>query len=205
MLEAAIVTSKLNRKLTKQDCVVADASCCSRFVLWEDDVGKLQVEKCYKIENVAVRSFMSVKYLSLSERAVIEEISDIGEVASVSNDDQLFRPGKVIEGEIVGAKGDEYRSCISCKGRVRICTDLVGECTRCAMKIKLLKCAVKETAQVSIQTETGERRTVMFFSEQLQALIANATGSTTLDKLLSIDRIRATVDRNDVVISAIVL
>ena len=131
----------------------------------------------------------------------------MGEVASDSNDHERLRPaGRVVEGEVIGVEGeDEYRSCISCKGRVRICTDFVGKCIQCAMKMKLVKCAVKKTAKVTIDAEAGERLSVMLFNDQLQPLIVNATGSTISDKLLSIDCIRATIDRNDVAMSAIVL
>ena len=43
-----------NRKgvtLQKQDCVIADVSGSKRLVLWENDVSKLAVDKCYDLRN----------------------------------------------------------------------------------------------------------------------------------------------------------
>ena len=203
VMEPTSVTSKSSMKLTKQDCLIADASYSSRIVLWEADIGKLQSDTSYKIENVTIRSYNDVKYLSLSEHAVITEISDIGEIADVDRDGQILGAAKVVEGEIIAVlNADEYRSCISCKGRVIDLTDFVGECTKCGIKMKLSKCPLKKTAKVLVQSDTGSECRIMLFSEQLESLIANTVGSTVSDKLLSIDRIKVTINSNEVAISA---
>ena len=47
-----------NRKgvtLKKQDCVIADVSGSIRLVLWENDISKLAVDKCYDLKNICRR------------------------------------------------------------------------------------------------------------------------------------------------------
>ena len=49
-----------NRKgvtLKKQDCVIADVSGSIRLVLWENDVSKLAVDKCYDLRNISVGEY----------------------------------------------------------------------------------------------------------------------------------------------------
>lgn len=50
------VTNKDGKVLKKQDCVIGDASGCGRVVVWEDDVGKMEEDKSYKLVDVSVRS-----------------------------------------------------------------------------------------------------------------------------------------------------
>ena len=56
------------------------------IVLWENDIGKLDKGRCYKLTNMLVREYAHVKYLSMSESAVVNKIEDIGEVISEDED-----------------------------------------------------------------------------------------------------------------------
>ena len=95
-------------KLMKQDCLIADASNSSRLVLWEDDIGKLQSDTSYMIENITICSYNDVKYLSLSEHTAITDISNIGKISDVDRNDQLLGTAKVVKGEIIAVlKADE--------------------------------------------------------------------------------------------------
>ena len=56
----------------------------------------------------------------------------VGEVVEVIDD------GKGVKGEIVGVVGcDSYSSCKSCKAMVVEVSDVVWECSKCGMKVKM--------------------------------------------------------------------
>ena len=64
-----------------QNVMVADGTAQCRVVLWETEVGKLELDKSYRLENVAVRVFNDVKHLSFTEGTVVALIEDITEIA----------------------------------------------------------------------------------------------------------------------------
>ena len=67
---------------TKQDVIIADATCAAWITLWEDDVGSLADQKTYEFTDVVVRSYQGTKYLSKpKEGATVTEIADMSEVA----------------------------------------------------------------------------------------------------------------------------
>ena len=80
------VQSKRQEKpLTKQDCkdcIVGDSSGRCRVVLWENDIGKIDKGCGYKLTNMLLREYAHVKYLSMSESAVVNQVEDIGDVIS---------------------------------------------------------------------------------------------------------------------------
>ena len=140
-IESAVKLSSKNHLdgLTKQECRIADTcgSCC--LVLWEDKIDSLTVNKTYKFENVTVRSYNNNKYVS-SQASSVKEVEDIGEVIVPSDSDyeQTSVSQKVIEGEVTGVSSvDSYSSCFSCMGKVKELNQMVGECTKCTMKVKL--------------------------------------------------------------------
>ena len=79
--------NKVGTQLNKQDCIVGDSSGCGRLVLWEEDVGKLDEDKCYKLIGAKVRTYKGVNYLSLGQESQIECIDDIGVTAEIDSDD----------------------------------------------------------------------------------------------------------------------
>lgn len=57
--------------MTKQDCVVGDASGASRLVLREDRIRGLQQDSSYKFTDLLVCSYNNTKYVSVGEQTVI--------------------------------------------------------------------------------------------------------------------------------------
>ena len=50
-------------------------------------------------------------------------------------------------GEIVAVVNvDEYFGCIVCKAKVQQQNSIIGECSKCRMKVKMTKCALKQVA-----------------------------------------------------------
>ncbi len=67
--------------LWKQEVIVADGSASTKITLWQSDIGKLEPNKSYLINNVSVTSYKGIKSLSASYNC-----SDIGDVTEPIED-----------------------------------------------------------------------------------------------------------------------
>ena len=67
-----MIQTRDGKVLNKQDCTLSDSS---KTVLWGDDVEKLKQGLSYELENVTIKVYDGVKYLSLSRRTVKSMIS----------------------------------------------------------------------------------------------------------------------------------
>lgn len=90
-VEVAVnINTNDGRMVRKQECVCADSSGSSRLVLWEIDIGKVEVGHCYELQDVTIRSFEEQKYLSTSSKCVIQDCDDIGEVSEDIEESHVF-------------------------------------------------------------------------------------------------------------------
>ena len=74
------VKNKYGKEFMMQNVMVADGTAQSRVVLWENEIGKLDLNKSYQLENVAVRVFNDTKHLSFSEGTTITLVENIVEI-----------------------------------------------------------------------------------------------------------------------------
>jgi len=57
-----------------------------------------------------------------------------------------------VAGEIVAVLCvDEYPNCVSCKGKINAVSDVMGECTKCKAKVKLLGCGTSIRAKFMVE------------------------------------------------------
>ena len=136
-------------------------------VLWQDDTGKLDIDKCYKLEDVVVGMYQYVKYLSVSHGALISPIDDIGETAT-SGDLIPNAENLVLEGEIAAVVScDEYRGCLSCKTKVTVISPFIAECFKCGTKMKLDRCKLYTVATVLFCTlaDDTQYKVTLFHNE----------------------------------------
>ena len=137
--------------LDKQDVAIADATAAWRCVVWEKDMNKLKEDYSYRLINVTIRTFNGSKYLSLSEKSYIEEITDIGDVV---DEGATMGEGSikiVKKGEIVGVMNIEvHNSCRVCKAKVMAVNDMMGECSKCGMKVKMNKCSKSKVTRFTV-------------------------------------------------------
>ena len=94
-------------EIRKQDCVVADGSGTCRLVLWQEEIGALQVNSSHRVSAVHVRMYDDLYYLSAAEKCEIEKIEDIGEVQQVSDGSQKGASGKVVVGKFISVVSSE--------------------------------------------------------------------------------------------------
>ena len=60
----------------------------------------------------------------------------------------------IAEGEIIAVLNtDDYTSCISCKGKVRAVSDLMGECLKCDAKLKLACCGSNTSIKFVVESK----------------------------------------------------
>ena len=146
LASAEKVKSGSGKEFTKRE-VVGDSSGKSRLVLWENDIEWLDLDKCYRLENVGIRMY---EYLSLVSCSCIYSIGDIGVISDVDlEEDYSSVSYQCVKGEIVGVVSvEEYLSCFQCKSFVRVISEVYGECVRCKIKVKTERCK-KESCEDS--------------------------------------------------------
>ena len=172
------VTSKKGEKLIKQDCIIKDTKSLCRIVLWEGNEGKLTKDKSYKLHNVIVKQYGSIKYLSLAaDNSTLEEIPDI---ENISDDDEgLIEPNygllaiMTVTGEIIAVQSvTDYLTCINCStGTVRALNSTIGKCTKCATTQKLNQCSQSKSAQFVIINNEYKKFHITAYNEQLETLL----------------------------------
>ena len=74
-------------------------------MLWESDVGKLKVDSSYELENVNVRQYNQMKYLTINESTIMTRCEDLDEVVDLKT--------VVIQGELIAViSTNTYCGCI---------------------------------------------------------------------------------------------
>ena len=194
--------SKDDKILSMQDCQIADAYGHCRVVLWEEHLNKLAEGECYQISNVAVCSYNGSKYLSSgSYHATFEQVNDIGDVTDDVFDEENPVNRSEFEGEIDAVVScTEYPCCKACKAKVNVISSTLGECSKCTIVQKLMKCSMTTLATVIIGTSNGDR-TVTMFSGIIEDLTKDVEGASLTERLLATPCHKFYVTPKDVVYS----
>ena len=63
----------------KQDVLVSDSTGIATVTLWEENIGDLQEDSCYRLENFVIKEYASKQYIIMSRsNSYIKPIPDIG-------------------------------------------------------------------------------------------------------------------------------
>ena len=140
-------------------------------------------------------------FLSVGEDCKIEDVDDIGEMAEVQ-EGELQESGvvkKVAEGEIDGVVYcDEYAGCIGCSAKIRSEDEIVADCIKCGMVMKVSKCKKLVTARVSVGGRDGKVHTLTMFNSAISSIVEGVNGANHCWLPLLFDLI---ADKGDVVYS----
>lgn len=119
----------------------------------------------------------------------------------------LKTPENVVEGEIVGvASIDEYLSCLNCKAKVHQISSVMGECSKCKMKVKISKCDVNSNADILFRSLDGQQCSVTILQKELDVITAEVSGASLSEKLLKAPQVKLCINNKDnIVCSASVL
>lgn len=197
------VQNKSGKLLTKQESIVADVTDQIRVVLWETEIGKLIIDQCYKLENITIRMYNDIKYLSISSTTLVTPIDDIGQVSNDSNDQLIPETGnRILQGSIAAVVAiDTYSSCINCKSKVNLITSTMGQCSRCNIKLNYTSCKRSRTANLIFQTDDQTVKITMFENE-LKNITSSATADSMEEKLFSLNNIKVCINNKNIVYSA---
>lgn len=164
-----VVKKGIGKQLSKQDFVIADGTGTCRGVAWEQVVGKLKVDGCYKIMNATIQSFNGSKYLLLGEKSLVQDVEDIGYIT-----DELSFDGNggisVMKADVIAViKIESYPSCQNCNGMV-VEVRGIGKCSKCGTKIKMEKSKNKNVARVILEDDQGKEHKVTIFDDVVQQI-----------------------------------
>ena len=191
------------KELEKQDCMVGNSSACGRVVLCGRDAGGMVEGQSYRLVGVSIHSFRGVNFLSVGGDCKIEDVDDIGEMAEVQ-EGELQESGvvkKVVEGEIDGVVYcDEYAGCMGCS-KIRSEDEIVAECMKCGMVMKVSKCKKFVTARVSVGGRDGKVHTPTMFNSVISSIVEGVNRANLKRKLLAAPAFRFNADKGDVVYS----
>ena len=191
-------------KQEKQDCMAGDSSACGRVVLCGRDAGGMVEGQSYRLVGVSIHSFRGVNFLSVGGDCKIEDVGDIGEMAEVQ-EGELQESGvvkKVVEGEIDGVVYcDEYAGCMGCSAKIRSEDEIVAECMKCGMVMKVSKCKKFVTARVSVGGWDGKVHTLTMFNSVISSIVEGVNRANLKRKLLAAPAFRFNADKGDVVYS----
>ena len=181
------INTRKGKKLLKQDCVLKDTTSVCRIVLWEDNVDKLAANKSYKLENVIVKQYDGVKYLSLA--AGDSKPEEIPEIDGISDDEGLIEPEREelsimsVTGEIVAIQSiSDYLSCLNCSGgTVHSINAVIGKCSKCDAMLKLSKCDQSQSARFVVMSGDGKKFNLLAYKDQLESLFEGQDNSLTIE------------------------
>jgi hypothetical protein len=186
--------------VTKQDCVVGDATGASRLVLWEDRIGGLQQNSSYKFVDLRVNSYNNSKYVSVGEQTEIIQTGDLGKVEETALEERK------ITGEICHVlQCEEYTSCTECYSKVRSIDAICGECTGCFTMVKLGKCATKFVVKVKVEDEAEDEHVITMFNNTLEKVVDTAGSAPGVVKraLMDLPKIVFTINSKNVAVEAV--
>ena len=85
---------------------------------------------------------------------------------------------KIVKGEIVGVMNIEvYNSCRVCKAKVMAVNDMMGECSKCGMKIKMNRCDKSKVARFMIEDSQQRVYEVSAFQDVIEVIIQDSDGT----------------------------
>ena len=149
--KALRVYEKLEVKpgLYKQDVTLADSTGTVRITLWQDDIGKLDVEQSYHIQNLLVRSYDGSKYLTPPKSgSTITPKDDIGAVEEPEDEEDK---NELVDADVIAVPYiAANKICVSCKGKVDSLNEHIGRCTKCSTLQRLDKCSQQLSAKLIV-------------------------------------------------------
>ena len=97
------------KQLMKTECVIADHTNTIALTLWEDLIDAVDCGKTYKFNNVKIRSFNDIKYLTTNVGTTIHQDQDIHDI---NMDCEYIRLSlNISEGKCISAKLKRELSC----------------------------------------------------------------------------------------------
>ena len=106
---------------------------------------------------------------------------------------------KIVKGEIVGVM--MYNSCRVCKAKVMAMNDMMGECSKCGMKVKMNRCGRSKVARFMIEDSQEKVYEVAAFQDVIEVITEGTDGADNIYKMLGAPTMTFTITDKDIVAS----
>ncbi|SMN02645.1 hypothetical protein SPONN_1545 [uncultured Candidatus Thioglobus sp.] len=182
---------EVTSNLYKQDVMISDSTDTSKLTLWQESINSLQLAESYQIENLVVKSYNDVKFLSPSKYGYAAlQLDDIGTV----NEEPMKTITTELKNAEIAAVGKITKSitCLSCNGRVDTINEKIGCCTKCSMTLKLDKCKQKITIELFV---TSDNETCTLYANL--AAVHSITENDTFSELSDLNELTASLLMSD--------
>ena len=146
-----------------QRVLLGDAFGLLRLTLWEGDIGRLEVEKTYRLEDVRVKDFLGEKSLSGAEGWNFEEVEDIGaECVGLEVKGKVEAVEKEIKGAVIMGVGRRLGEVCEVRDgslpRVMYADGArIGDCCLCHVSQRVLGNLVEVSAELKLVARNGDR------------------------------------------------
>ena len=189
------------QRLIKQDLVVADKTGCIKLTVWQEEVGKFETNHCYKLDQVVVRIFDGINFISYpKDGAAFAKIPDIGEVHTEYDESQFESHNDFHNAVVSGvSRIFKYRSCMKCRSKIEPTNNCYGRCRSCNMLQNLDR--VKETfsAVLMITLEDGNSMEIQAFERELRAIAEIEEGTIEEENLLEGKPFSFKINQRDII------
>lgn len=176
-----------------QNVIVADSTGTVRLTVWEGEIGKIEVDKSYKLSGMVVREFRRRKFLSTSkEKSTIKVVQDIGEVVTESESQDSISDmtppsySWVRDVRVVGVMHvDKYICCLKCKTKlVPDSEDAdLGHCSKCDM-VQCLDGGSKGLMAKLMIASAAENLSLCAFGKIVENIAEKPVGEVSIATLL---------------------
>ncbi|CAB3987820.1 Hypothetical predicted protein [Paramuricea clavata] len=164
--------------LTKLEGFIIDESDCISLTIWNDDIKCVQDGKRYVAENLRLRQYQGVKYLTSTRESNFkllkeDELQISPELIETAATKLQLKCREVKCFAMTTVEIIDYYSCVKCHKRIQSCPDSkVAKCENCNIRFLLEKSTKNKMARVSMKTsDTEEDQWFSLFNPALQEII----------------------------------
>ncbi|XP_062583667.1 uncharacterized protein LOC134245396 [Saccostrea cucullata] len=152
--EIVIENHSTQKTLRKKDCMLADNTDTIKLTTWEDHTREIELGKTYVFNNVTVRIWDDVKFITTSVNTCITPEKDFGPLPNIENFDL---DDKKETCKITSVSCEQKNSCPLCNVSVEINENLpTFKCCKCCMRQKTIN--VKKTLKCEVCVEGSTKK-----------------------------------------------
>lgn len=167
VLETKEVDTRYGKK-TVQTVIMADSSGIIRLALWENNIGKLQLNQCYQITNLISNHFKSFIQLSTTQDTKFTEIQ---EIKNVVEDFSSLENTTWLTGKIDFCSFTTHYKCMHCtKPLVFPENQKLVKCDACGVKQKVTEEQSSHVLKFQLKTDDDKKVKLIMFTNAIQQL-----------------------------------
>ena len=166
-------------------CAITDGSGTIRLTLWGDTIKQVKNNKCYVIEDVRVKRYDSVKYLTTSRSTTISPSEEKFPAASKELFESLFDVRKISVEKISLVRNlNKWLSCWNCRrqlSKLASSSTTIVKCGKCSTVQAASSCTINASVRIAIRD--GEKHELIWlraFTAVLKDMLKQPAPDVTL-------------------------